>query len=94
MNPIRLAPAVTILSLMSACAPGPRELNIEPLLSESTLQGRTLAEWRHAIQPSREELVWESIPWRSSLHEGVRSANAEHKPLLLWMMNGHPLGCT
>ncbi len=36
----------------------------------------------------------EEIQWRSTLAAGVREASAAHKPILLWAMNGHPLGCT
>jgi hypothetical protein len=34
------------------------------------------------------------IPWRTTLAEGARDAAREGKPILLWAMNGHPLGCT
>jgi hypothetical protein len=34
------------------------------------------------------------VPWLASFAEGVRAADAARKPLLLWIMNGHPLGCT
>jgi hypothetical protein len=30
----------------------------------------------------------------SSLWEARRKAAAEGKPILLWEMDGHPLGCT
>ena len=50
--------------------------------------------WRDFIKPTDIELVWASIPWRSSFQEGLIEANAQKKPLLLWAMNGHPLGCT
>ncbi|MEC9376505.1 MAG: hypothetical protein VYC00_00215 [Candidatus Neomarinimicrobiota bacterium] len=50
--------------------------------------------WRDFIQPTEIELVWTSIPWRSSIQEGLIEANAQRKPMLLWVMNGHPLGCT
>jgi len=50
--------------------------------------------WRDYIQPTEQELAWSSIPWRSSFQEGLIEAAAKQKPMLLWAMNGHPLGCT
>ena len=50
--------------------------------------------WRDYIKPTESDLMWASIPWRSSFQEGLIEANARQKPMLLWVMNGHPLGCT
>ncbi len=49
---------------------------------------------REQILPKQSELAWMQIPWRPSFHEGVAEARAQGKPVLLWVMNGHPLGCT
>jgi hypothetical protein len=58
------------------------------------LAGRTLAEWRERIEPAAEELVWAEIPWRPTFLEAVEEARTARKPVLLWAMIGHPLGCT
>ncbi len=58
-----------------------------------TFEGRTFEEWKQIITPGPEEL-WLSIPWHTSLHQGLQKSAEEGKPLLLWLMNGHPLGCT
>ena len=50
--------------------------------------------WTRHIDPAPEEQRWRQIPWKPSLAEGLEQAGAETKPLLLWAMNGHPLGCT
>jgi len=50
--------------------------------------------WRDFIQPTKQELAWSSIPWKSSFQEGLIEAGTQQKPMLLWAMNGHPLGCT
>ena len=50
--------------------------------------------WRDFIQPTKQELAWSSIPWKSSFQEGLIEADTQKKPMLLWAMNGHPLGCT
>ncbi len=46
------------------------------------------------IKPKPEESKWEQIPWLVSLWEARERAAAEGKPILLWEMDGHPLGCT
>ena len=49
---------------------------------------------RHrAIKPRPEERRWTQIPWEIDLWEARRLARAARKPILLWAMNGHPLGC-
>ena len=50
--------------------------------------------WREFIKPTSQELAWTKIPWRSTFYDGLIDSDHEQKPLLLWVMNGHPLGCT
>ena len=59
-----------------------------------TLSEHNYKMWRDYIKPSKKELAWCKIPWRSSFLDGIWHAIKEEKPLLLWVMNGHPLGCT
>ena len=58
------------------------------------LRGRTLEEWRALIEPSAKELAYAEIPWRPSFWSAVQEAQEHEQPILLWAMNGHPLGCT
>ena len=53
----------------------------------------SLAEWRAAILPTAEELAFRKIGWRSELRNGLIEGERTNKPVLLWAMNGHPLGC-
>jgi hypothetical protein len=46
------------------------------------------------IKPSTGEDQWTQIPWMTSLWQARKRAAAEGKPILLWEMDGHPLGCT
>jgi hypothetical protein len=46
------------------------------------------------IKPGPGEDKWAEIPWQTSLWEARKRAAAEGKPILLWEMDGHPLGCT
>jgi hypothetical protein len=45
------------------------------------------------IKPKAEEEKWAQIPWLASLWEARELAAREGKPILLWEMDGHPLGC-
>jgi hypothetical protein len=45
------------------------------------------------LRPAPDE-PWRSIPWHISLLEAQRTAAAEKKPIFIWAMDGHPLGCT
>jgi hypothetical protein len=49
---------------------------------------------RAVIRPKEEEAAWAKIPWRVDLSQARREAAAAGKPILLWEMDGHPLGCT
>lgn len=50
--------------------------------------------WRDHILPAGSEIRFLEIPWQRTFAEGVLKANRAGKPVLLWAMNGHPLGCT
>ncbi len=38
--------------------------------------------------------VWKTIPWHSDLLSAQRTAVEQKKPIFIWAMDGHPLGCT
>jgi hypothetical protein len=44
------------------------------------------------LQPPKDE-AWLSIPWKTSLLEARDLAAEQKKPILIWSMDGHPLGC-
>lgn len=54
----------------------------------------SIAQVREHVLPDASELAWKALGWRASLWQGVIEAQAAEKPILLWAMNGHPLGCT
>lgn len=51
-------------------------------------------EYRERIRPSGRELKFMDVGWRPTLWQARREAQKRKKPLLLWVMNGHPLGHT
>lgn len=61
---------------------------IEPLRPERFSQFQGL------IKPDTNAEKWQQIPWEVSLWEARKRAAALGKPILLWEMDGHPLGCT
>jgi len=46
-----------------------------------------------AIIPRKTE-TWQKVPWRTDLLDARGEAAKLRRPLFLWSMNGHPLGCT
>ena len=37
---------------------------------------------------------WRQVPWKISLLEAQNQAARAGKPIFIWAMDGHPLGCT
>jgi hypothetical protein len=57
------------------------------------LTDQSVATWAAHIQPDEPESCWREVAWRESFRAGVRDSQIEGKPILLWAMNGHPMGC-
>lgn len=45
------------------------------------------------IKPQKAEGKWAEIPWMLDLWAARKKAAEAGKPILLWEMDGHPLGC-
>ena len=45
------------------------------------------------LKPNADE-TWRSIPWTIDLLAAQNQAAETGKPLFVWAMDGHPLGCT
>ena len=58
---------------------------IQPLLSDEALVKEIL--------PSKSESAWQSIDWKTDLWAARKEAAKSGKPIYLWEMDGHPLGC-
>ena len=50
-----------------------------------------LAKRAAVIKPASEELRWQQIPWVTDLAEGQRLAQAERRPIFLWVTGDDPL---
>ena len=64
------------------------------LLSAAGVTADSFRELHTLIKPKASEESWARIPWMTSLWEARQKAAAQGKPILLWEMDGHPLGCT
>ena len=71
----------------SAADPSPHKLQ-QPKLSAE------YARWRDYLLPNASEQSHRQIPWRATVLQGVVEAQKQDKPILMFLMNGHPLGCT
>ncbi|MCA8925986.1 MAG: hypothetical protein KDD82_29540 [Planctomycetes bacterium] len=68
----------------------------QPALAQDAprLTERTYAQLRDYVLPDKEEERWRNVDWKSSYWDAVVEAQKAKKPILLWAMNGHPLGHT
>ena len=68
------------------------------LISALCLGGNDLSfaefETLHKRLQSSPNEPWKTIPWKISLLEAQREAARLQKPLFIWAMDGHPMGCT
>ena len=62
--------------------------------SAQQLTAEACAQVRETVLPSVSEEQWRTISWRDTLGGAVLEADEQQRPVLLWAMNGHPLGCT
>jgi hypothetical protein len=65
-----------------------------PLVTAKPIVPDQFAALRAAIRMDLESHPWTALPWQTQLGEARKQAAAEGKPILLWLAEGHPLGCT
>ena len=58
------------------------------------IQPEQFAKLQALIRPDQTEDEWAKIPWLTDLWQARQVAAKQGKPILLWEMDGHPLGCT
>jgi hypothetical protein len=73
-----------------------KALWLVPFLFVQTTLGLTDAEFQklhRELQPNP-KAAWRTIPWKTSMLDAQAAAAREGKPIFIWAMDGHPLGCT
>ena len=66
---------------------------LAPLARAAEITPERFKELHALIKPAAAEEKWAEIPWLAGLWDARQKAAAEGKPILLWEMDGHPLGC-
>jgi hypothetical protein len=61
--------------------------------SSAQLSQADFEELHAELQPDETE-PWRQIPWQISVLKAQQIAASEGKPIFIWAMDGHPLGCT
>lgn len=57
------------------------------------LNDAKFAELHKQLRPAKNK-PWLTIPWRIALLDAQKTAAKQGKPIFIWAMDGHPLGCT
>ena len=76
-----------IYTVAMVAATAPPSVEAEPLTDAKFRELLT------QLQPAIDE-PWRTIPWKIALLDAQRNAAKENKPIFIWAMDGHPLGCT
>ncbi len=64
-----------------------------PVAVADPLPDAEIAKVRKAVLPTATEDDFAKIPWLTSIWDARTAAAKAGKPILLWEMDGHPLGC-
>ena len=84
--------ATTATAALAASAGSAADLF--PVQFQQPQRAAEYAKWREYLLPSASEQSHRTIPWRASVLHGLIDAQVQDKPMLLFLMNGHPLGCS
>ncbi len=64
-----------------------------PIANGQTVESSPIAEKCETLCATP-DAAWRSIPWELDLLKAQRLAIEKSKPIFIWSMDGHPLGCT
>ncbi|HEX5054686.1 MAG TPA: hypothetical protein VFZ65_23120 [Planctomycetota bacterium] len=90
---LALLSSSTLLAAQNPVAQDPVAQDPAAADPQPRLDEQRFAELQRRLLPDP-EAPWRSIPWRIDLLAAQHEAAAQQKPLFVWAMDGHPLGCT
>jgi len=90
---LKLGAVMVVITLGAFLAMRPQTAQTAPTALPEVNEQNFAKLLKH-ILPTQQECRWQEIPWRNTFWDAVKEANRAEKPILLWGMNGHPLGCT
>ena len=85
-----------VVSVVLLAAFGVTRLTQKPSViaaAAAPLPDTALTQLLATIRPQAGEDQFDTIPWQTSLWQSRVLAAKLGKPILLWEMDGHPLGC-
>ena len=88
---MKMISVAIVLFVAISASPVPAQ---EKITRSLNLTERNYAAIRETILVRPSEEQWENIPWRPNLAVAIEEGREMDKPILLWMMNGHPCGMT
>ncbi|MFK8112554.1 MAG: hypothetical protein AB8B91_10140 [Rubripirellula sp.] len=68
-------------------------LSCTALCGADELTDKKFTDLMQALKPDASE-AWRTIPWGIGLLDAQEQAAQQQKPIFIWAMDGHPLGCT
>jgi hypothetical protein len=71
-----------------------RVLTAFAVLASAAAAQESIDKAARRVLPSEVEMAWQQLDWRPTLWDAVVEAHEKKRPVLLWAMNGHPLGHT
>ncbi len=90
MIPMMAVVPSLLAALAASCSQGaPVKVPVFAPLLDSGDRGR----WFSAHSATATDVPWLTRPWQADLAGGVEQAWREHRPLLLWLEDGHPFAC-
>ena len=92
---MRRRPGSLLAILVLSAVPWPSLAADEPAAAVPLApEQRRWSELVEHLTLSEAERAWREVGWLPSFGDAVARAREEGRPIFLWAMNGHPLGCT
>ena len=83
-----------LISILFCLISTSQALAQQEITRKTTLTEKTYPVILKTLRKPPVETHWNEIPWRPNFTEAIGEARQEDKPILLWIMNGHPCGMT